>query len=127
MPAFAVIAISSEKLNQINNRFRAEIEKNNLKKILPLNKAFHKNLYRCGEAPEAFDVYERSEALLTILRHKHGFNSERLKGMVVEHSEILNALSSKDGPHVENLVKIHIERAMGDLLSFLEGKNKGDN
>ncbi len=112
-----------EKLNQINIKFKVEIEKNNLKKILPLNKAFHKNLYRCGEAPEAFDVYERYEGLLTTLRHKYGFNSERLKGMVVEHSEMLNALSSRDGPYVENLVKIHIEKAMGDILSFLEEKN----
>jgi DNA-binding GntR family transcriptional regulator len=112
-----------EKLDQINNRFRAAVEKNNLKKIMPLNKEFHKSLYRCGEAPEAFDVYERYEALLTALRHKYGFNSERLEGMAVEHSEILDALSSKDGHHAENLVRIHIEKAMGDILSFLDDKN----
>jgi len=40
--------------------------------------------------------------------------------MPAEHAKILKVLSSKDGPQVENLVKIHIEKAMGDILSFLE-------
>jgi len=113
-----------EKLNQINNRFRAQVEKNNLKKIVSLNKEFHKIMYRCAESPEAFEVYERYEGLLTTLRNKYGFHRERLKGMVVEHSGILKALSSKDAPLVENLVKIHIEKAMGDLLSFIEKKTQ---
>lgn len=111
-----------EMLNQINNQFLAEIEKNNLKKIISLNKAFHKSLYRCGADSEAFEVYEHYEGLLTTLRRKYGFHSERLKGMAVEHFEILKALSAKDGRQVENLVKIHIEKAMDDTLSFLEEK-----
>ena len=110
-----------ETLKKINDQFKTAVENNNLKKITSLNKKFHKSLYRCGEIPEAFDVYKRYEGLLTTLRHKHGFNRKRLEGMVVEHSEILDAVSSKDGSGVENLVKIHIEKAMTDILSSLEG------
>ena len=99
----------------------------NLKQIMSLNKAFHKNLYRYGDTQEAFDIYERYEGLLTTLRHKYGFHSKRQKEMVVEHSEILKALSSKDALRAEKLVKMHIEKAMGDILSFLDEKNSGDN
>jgi DNA-binding GntR family transcriptional regulator len=113
-----------EKLKKINIQFKAAVENNNLKKITSLNKEFHKNLYRCAEIPEAFDVYERYEGLLTTLRHKYGFHRKRLEGMVVEHSVILDAISSKDGPGVENLVKIHIEKAMDDTLSFFGNEKR---
>jgi len=112
-----------EKLKKINAQYKTAVEKNHIKKIMSLNKEFHKSIYLCGENSEAFGIYERYEGLLTALRHKHRFHSERLKKMPPEHSKILKALSSRDGPHVENLVKIHIEEAMGDILSFLEEKN----
>jgi DNA-binding GntR family transcriptional regulator len=109
-----------DRLGRINEQYQAAVEKNNIKKIMSLNKDFHKSMYQCGENAEAFGIYERYEGLLTALRHKHRFNKKRLKKMPAEHSKILKALSSKDGPHVENLIRMHIEKAMGDILSFLE-------
>ena len=89
-------------------------------KARSINKLFHQTIYLCANNPEAIEIYERSQGLLGSLRKKHGYQSERLKKCVIEHKEIIDALNSRNGIHIENLVKAHIERAKDELLVLMQ-------
>ncbi len=80
---------------------------------------FHKTIYVCSGNPEAYDIYERYEGLLGSLRRKYGFDAERQKVCVVEHEAAIDALQSKNGIRLEKLIKVHIERALDELLALM--------
>jgi DNA-binding GntR family transcriptional regulator len=108
-----------ETLVKINARYLEELSKNNRMKVRSVNKEFHKTIYVCSRNTEALNVYERYEGLLGSLRRKYGFQSERLKVCVVEHEAFIDTLRAKDKRRIELLIRVHIERALDELLALM--------
>lgn len=108
------------KLKNINERYLAEIKISNKTKIRIVNKEFHKTIYACSNNLEAYSIYERYEGLLGSLRRKYGFDIERQKACFEEHQAAIGALESKNGIYLENLIRVHIERALDELLALMQ-------
>ena len=111
---------SLAKIDKIHQQFCDAAEIKNLKKLLALNNSFHEKIYGLGRNREAQKTYKLYADLLETLRLKFGLPQVRIKGMVQEHSEILDALHAKDEVRVEKAVRKHAERAMNNMLHLME-------
>ena len=107
-------------LDRIHEEFRQAAAGNDVDRILSLNSSFHNKIYMLGRNREAKKTYRLYAGLLDTLRRKHGIQPPRLKQMTAEHSRILEAVHAGDGILTENLVRLHGEGAMSDILAMLE-------
>ena len=85
------------------------LEKNNLDKIMELDNAFHKMMYKITNKMQCHYMirlmsihYDRIREL-----HLHSFNPERI---INEHKEILEAIRNKDGKAATDAVDRHLSR-----------------
>lgn len=85
------------------------LEKNNLDRIMELDNAFHKMMYKITNKMQCHYMirlmsihYDRIREL-----HLHSFNPERI---INEHKEILEAVRNKDGETAKKALDKHLSR-----------------
>jgi DNA-binding GntR family transcriptional regulator len=108
------------QLESIHKKMIHAAETGNLGELYSLNRAFHQTIYRHSDNTEAQEIYERYTGLLGTLRRKLGFEQGRIKEMMQEHAEILRSIKSKKTNGIEQLVRIHTEGAMNDILVLMK-------
>jgi DNA-binding GntR family transcriptional regulator len=108
------------ELDDIHQQMSEAAEQGASRKALKLNVLFHRAIYKSAKNQEAQKIYERYAGLLGTLRRKFGFSQTRLQKMLQEHSDILEALRSRDESRAEALARIHADEAMKDILLFVD-------
>lgn len=111
-----------ERIEKIHKQFCKAAKLKNIKKMLSLNSTFHKEIYELGRNQEAQKTYKFYADLLGTLRQRFGISEARIKNMIMEHSEIIDALHARDGVQIEQAVRKHATGAMNDILKHFNGK-----
>jgi DNA-binding GntR family transcriptional regulator len=108
------------KIDKIHNQFCTAAELKDQTKLLALNSSFHDNIYSFAKNSEAQKTYRLYVDLLRTLRLKFGFTQARIKEMVQEHTEILDALHSKNKDLIQKAIRRHYEGAANNIIHLME-------
>lgn len=108
------------RLAEIHETLKKEVREGDDESVFALNQEFHKLIYRHAENADALGVYDRYANLLGVLRGTYGFDRLRLRQMVDEHGQILEALRAQDEERLEKLARLHCEGAKVDLVARME-------
>lgn len=107
------------ELERINNRMRrlSDEECIDAEELTQLNTQFHNVLY----APSTNDVAKTyfkyySDTILNALRAEYKVKQTRLKSMVEEHQELIDAARSGDMEHLKECMTRHCVEARDDFL-----------
>lgn len=87
--------------------------KQNVEKLMELDDAFHKELYKIANKTLCYSVVRRMNIHHDRVRELH-LLSERLPIIVKEHKEILEAIKEKNGEKAKSLIFGHINRIYSD-------------
>ena len=110
------------RIDRLHQQFCDAAELGDPVKLLSLNNAFHEKIYGLGRNREAQKTYKLYAGLLGTLRLRFGLPKARITEMVREHSEILDALRSRDQDRIEAVVRRHAAGAMDNMLQLMEKK-----
>ena len=112
-------------LEKKNLEMKTAIKKNRFEKLARLNKEFHLRIYKAAPYPRLYkmisdlwDAFERWPSIFS-------FVPERAASAVLEHEEIIAALSSADVDRADSLVKEQKKNTLKALQSYMVQINTG--
>lgn len=115
----AVIA----RIDRIHEKFCNAAKLQDTTKLLALNSAFHEEIYGMGRNKEAQKTYKLYVDLLGTLRLRFGLSEVRIKEMIQEHSQIIDALHAKNKDRIEKAVRKHATGAMNNMLKLINERS----
>ena len=88
------------------------------------NKAFHSFIAQVADNPEASYILDQGWELVISLRFRFGLSPDRVKEIVSQHRDIVEAIRSRDPERAMLAVKEHCDSAKEDLLSRMENERQ---
>ncbi len=112
-----------EKVERIQDALEAATVEGDLQQIRRINHAFHTEIYRIANNPEAAEVMERNWILVDVLRAQFGYGPGRIDDLNRSHRGIIEALRRRDAKAAFELQRLSSERARRELISLVrEGR-----
>lgn len=112
-------------LKKKNLEMKSAISKNRFEKLARLNKEFHLRIYKAAPYPRLYrmisDLWEAFERWPSIF----SFVPERAESAVLEHEEIIEALSAADVDRADSLVKEQKKNTLKALQNYIVQVNTG--
>lgn len=114
--------VTSEDIDYLekkNHEMEIAIQQNHPEKLGALNRDFHLRLYRAAPYPFLYklisDLWEKVERTRSVF----AYVPERAAASVAEHSQIIEALRTKDLAAAEALIKEQKSRTMAALQKYI--------
>lgn len=104
------------ELIDIHGRLEKAHKKRNRIAGADQNHMFHKRLAELSDNREALGVRMRHRNLMRSMRMKYGFSENRVDLVVIEHAEIISAISARDAERADRAARIHCLNSCDDLI-----------
>lgn len=105
------------RLHAIEAKYEAEARKRNYDSLLSLNRAFHDVIEEAAGNPEAARVLERHWRVIAALWNLYGYGEKRVAGVISDHRQIIEALTSHDAEVAACLAMAHAAKAKQALIA----------
>ncbi|WP_461533951.1 GntR family transcriptional regulator [Sinomicrobium sp.] len=109
-----------KKLFQTQKNYEKASVKRDVESMLKCNSQFHTTLYQLADNDEALHIIEKHSQLINSLRLSYGFEGNRVEEVIVEHREILEAISLRDEKLLEKAATSHCLNAKANLLAAMK-------
>jgi len=124
--ALAAERITNEELKDlkhVNNQFASYVEKENLQNLIKKDVEFHEIIYRSSRNEKLLQITNNLREQVHRFRVIYMKNQSAHKGLVVEHTEILDAIQAKDAERAAMLARKHIENQEQAILNSIGKSN----
>jgi DNA-binding GntR family transcriptional regulator len=112
-------------LKKKNNEMKMAVKKNRFENLARLNKEFHLRIYKAAPYPrlykmiaEIWDAYDRWPSIFS-------FVPERADSAILEHEQIIEALSTADVDRADRLMKEQKKNTLKALQGYMVQLNTG--
>ncbi|MBD0379799.1 GntR family transcriptional regulator [Paenibacillus sedimenti] len=103
-------------LEQIQNDYEIAVESDKMSEALHLNEKFHSIINVTAHNPEAVKIIDQHWGLIDSLRSKFGFSNKRVKEIISDHRQIIEALKQRDVQLAATVTEKHVKEAKDDLI-----------
>jgi len=104
------------QLEKIQQYYERAVAKEDVGALLNYNKQFHTAIYKLAHNEEAMRIIEGHWQLINGLRLSFSPKADRMKEIIQEHRDILQALSARDEALLTSAAVTHCLKAKADLL-----------
>ena len=101
------------------------IKKNNTEKLKELDSAFHNIIYAASGNRMLTRILSELHRNIKTYRKLSLTVPGRLENSISEHREILAAILESNAERADELTRLHVERAMKNMVEAMENKEKG--
>jgi len=108
------------KLEDIQSQYELYAHDHKLDTLLKLNEQFHKTINGLAQNPEAIQIIDRHWGLIDSLRHKFGFDPNRMDEIIDDHRRLIQALKNRDAERAADVTEEHVIKAKTDLMARIK-------
>lgn len=105
-----------DKLVKVQEEFEKAVTEGRQDDYLDHNNAFHEVIMSAANNREAEAVLRRSSMLTRSIRRLVGYGDERLKVILQEHRDLIQAFKDRDADRASTIARQHAKHAADDLL-----------